>query len=42
MAAATATCGLVSDGEIEISGWDAVATSYPGFLDDLNTLTTKP
>lgn len=42
MAAAAATCGLASDGEVEISGWDAVATSYPGFLDDLNTLTTNP
>jgi 3-phosphoshikimate 1-carboxyvinyltransferase len=41
MAAAAATCGLASDGEIEISGWDAVATSYPGFLDDLDALTSK-
>ena len=41
MAAAAATTGLAVDGEVEISGWDAVATSYPGFLDDLNTLTTN-
>ncbi|HUV49247.1 MAG TPA: 3-phosphoshikimate 1-carboxyvinyltransferase [Actinomycetes bacterium] len=41
MAAAAATSGLAVDGEIEISGWDAVATSYPSFLDDLDALTTK-
>lgn len=39
MAAAVAACGLAGDGEIEIAGWDAVATSYPGFLDDLERLT---
>ena len=39
MAAAVASCGLSSGGQIEIAGWDAVATSYPGFLDDLNALT---
>ncbi len=39
MAAAVAACGLASDGAIEISGWDAVATSYPGFLDDLDRVS---
>jgi 3-phosphoshikimate 1-carboxyvinyltransferase len=39
MAAAVAACGLSSGGAIEISGWDAVATSYPGFLDDLDRLS---
>jgi 3-phosphoshikimate 1-carboxyvinyltransferase len=39
MAAAVAACGLSSDGTVEISGWDAVATSYPGFLDDLDRLS---
>lgn len=42
MAAAVAACGLASDGEVVISGWDAVATSYPGFLDDLDALTAGP
>lgn len=39
MAAAVATCGLAGDGHVTISGWDAVATSYPSFLDDLDTLS---
>lgn len=39
MAAAVAACGIASDGDVVISGWDAVATSYPGFLDDLGHLT---
>ena len=39
MAAAVASCGIASDGDVVISGWDAVATSYPGFLDDLEHLT---
>jgi 3-phosphoshikimate 1-carboxyvinyltransferase len=39
MAAAVAACGLSSGGTVEISGWDAVATSYPGFLDDLDRLS---
>ena len=39
MAAAVASCGIASDGDVVISGWDAVATSYPGFLDDLAHLT---
>lgn len=33
--AATTTTGV---GETVIDGWDAVATSYPGFLDDLDQL----
>jgi 3-phosphoshikimate 1-carboxyvinyltransferase len=41
MAAAVAACGLSSGGAIEISGWDAVATSYPGFLDDLDRLSPR-
>jgi 3-phosphoshikimate 1-carboxyvinyltransferase len=39
MAAAVATVGLVGQGEVTVDGWDAVATSYPGFLDDLAALT---
>jgi 3-phosphoshikimate 1-carboxyvinyltransferase len=39
MAAAVAACGIASEGDVMISGWDAVATSYPGFLDDLEHLT---
>lgn len=39
MAAAVAACGLASDGQVTVAGWDAVATSYPGFLDDLNALS---
>ncbi len=39
MAAAVAACGIASGGDVVISGWDAVATSYPGFLDDLENLT---
>lgn len=39
MAAAVAACGLSVDGEIEIRGWDAVATSYPDFLDDLDQVS---
>lgn len=30
---------VVSGGTTTITGWEAVATSYPGFLDDLHTLT---
>jgi 3-phosphoshikimate 1-carboxyvinyltransferase len=41
MAAAMAACGLASDGEVEIIGWQAVETSYPGFLDDLDALTSE-
>lgn len=39
MAAAVAACGLDASGDVEIAGWDAVATSYPGFLADLDALT---
>jgi 3-phosphoshikimate 1-carboxyvinyltransferase len=41
MAAAVAACGLASDGEVEIVGWEAVETSYPGFIDDLDALTDE-
>ena len=27
---------------VQISGWDAVATSYPGFLDDLAQVAVPP
>jgi len=40
MAAAVAACGLTDVGEIEIRGWGAVATSYPGFLSDLENLSS--
>lgn len=40
MAAAVATAGLGATGEVTIVRWDAVATSYPGFLDDLDALTS--
>lgn len=40
MAAAVAACGIASGGDVVVSGWDAVATSYPGFLDDLAHLTS--
>ena len=39
MAMALAIAGLVAEGETTIEGWDAVATSYPGFEDDLAALT---
>ena len=41
MAAAVATVGLGLESEVTIDGWDAVATSYPGFLDDLDALTSE-
>ena len=41
MAAAVAACGLTDEGEIEIRGWDAVATSYPGFLNDLDKVSPR-
>jgi 3-phosphoshikimate 1-carboxyvinyltransferase len=34
IAMAMAVAGLASRGPVSISGWDAVATSYPGFEDD--------
>ncbi len=42
IAMAAAIAALAVDGEVEIEGWGAVATSYPGFLDDLSTITTPP
>ena len=38
IAMSCAIAGLVSSNATEISGWEAVATSYPGFIDDLNAL----
>jgi 5-enolpyruvylshikimate-3-phosphate synthase len=32
---AMAVCGLASSAPVFISGWEAVATSYPGFEEDL-------
>ena len=39
MAMALAVAALAATGETTIEGWDAVATSYPGFEDDLAALT---
>lgn len=39
MAMALAVAGLVATGETAVEGWDAVATSYPGFERDLEALT---
>lgn len=39
MAAAVASAGMADGDTVEIDHWDAVATSYPGFLDDLRHLT---
>ena len=38
IAMAMAVCGLASRGGVTIEGWDSVATSYPGFLRDLDRL----
>lgn len=38
IAMALAVAGLAADGTTEIDGWEAVATSYPGFEHDLETL----
>ena len=38
IAMSCAIAGLVSSNATEISGWEAVATSYPGFIDNLNAL----
>ena len=38
MAMALAVAGLVADGETVVEGWEAVATSYPGFEDHLRGL----
>jgi 3-phosphoshikimate 1-carboxyvinyltransferase len=35
IAMAVAVAGLRADGETAIDGWDSVATSYPGFAEDL-------
>jgi 5-enolpyruvylshikimate-3-phosphate synthase len=35
---ACAVAALVADGPTAIDGWDAVATSYPTFLDHRATL----
>ncbi len=39
MAAAVAACGLSRGEAVTIDGWNCVATSYPGFLDDLTAAT---
>ena len=39
IAMAAAVAGLAADGETEIDDWDVVATSYPGFERDLESLT---
>ena len=39
IAMALAVAGLAGIGQVEIDGWDAVGTSYPGFADDLAALT---
>jgi len=38
IAMACAVAALVADGPMTVDGWDAVATSYPGFADDLDLL----
>ena len=38
IAMACAVAALVADGPTTVDGWDAVATSYPGFADDLDLL----
>ena len=38
IAMSCAIAALVSTGPTEISGWDAVATSYPSFIADLDAL----
>lgn len=39
IAMAMAIAGLAADGVTHVAGWDAVDTSYPGFVDDLRRLT---
>ncbi len=39
IAMALAVAGMVAREPTEVTGWDAVATSYPGFLEDLRRLT---
>ena len=38
IAMALAVAGLAGSGRLDIEGWEAVATSYPGFADDLASL----
>jgi 3-phosphoshikimate 1-carboxyvinyltransferase len=38
IAMALAVAGLAAEGSTTIEGWEAVATSYPGFERDLETL----
>jgi 3-phosphoshikimate 1-carboxyvinyltransferase len=38
IAMAAAVAALAADGATEIEGWDVVATSYPGFERDLESL----
>ena len=39
IAMAAAVAGLAADGTTTIDGWDVVATSYPGFEEDLRSCT---
>ena len=39
IAMAMAVAGLAGSGETSIEGWEAVATSYPAFADDLSALS---
>jgi 3-phosphoshikimate 1-carboxyvinyltransferase len=39
IAMSMAVAGLAAEGVTRIDGWDAVATSYPGFVDDLRHVT---
>lgn len=41
MAAAVASAGMADSSVVEVDDWDCVATSYPGFLEDLDTLTGR-
>ena len=38
IAMAAAIAALMADGPTQVRGWTAVATSYPGFLGDLEAL----
>jgi len=41
VAMAAAVAAIACDGESTVRGWQAVAASYPGFTDDLATLTGR-
>lgn len=41
MAMAGAIAALVVDGPVVVEGWEAVTTSYPGFVNDLETLRSE-